>query len=794
MLPHPPRIGRTVFVVAWLGAAAAFLYVPTRGIPADLPAAPSPTPDAISLFRKYCFECHAGDTRRGGLALDRLLETRADRPAWEKVWKTVRHEFMPPARADRPTDDQRQVIARWVEREVFRADQDRPDPGRVTIRRLNRVEYQYTVRDLFGIELDVANELPPDDTAFGFDNIGDALTASPALVETYLGVAEKVVAAALVTDGPRHPRVQVKPADFRLTPAGKAADRAVQAATVDLKHAGRYRVEVQFGVGGWQEFGGEYELTVTLGGKPVGAKKAVSIGGNRTYTITDEVPLPKGPSEFVVATEPAGKSVGKAKALPVSPRVTVTGPLGTDVYEYPESHTRVFFKGAAPADPTARRAYARDILARLAGRAFRRPAEAATLDRLTDLALAGPTFEAGVGQAATAILTSPRFFFRAELQPKPDDPVAVHPLDEYAFASRMSYLLWLSMPDDDLTALAAKGGLRPHLGPQVKRMLADPKAGRFLEDFAGQWLRTRNVLLAPVTFRDMGRIDPLRPLMKRETDLLFEHIVREDRDLAELLTADYTFLNERLAAHYRIPGVAGDEFRRVPLPKDGRRAGVLTHASVLLGTSNPNRTSPVKRGLFVIENLLGREVPPPPPNVGNLEDPRDDGTAAKTLRGQLEAHRAKAACAACHAHFDPIGLALENYDTVGRWRDRDAGGPVDSRTELATGEPIAGAADLAKALAARKDVFYRCVTEKLLTYALGRGLDPADAPTVDRIAARLSAGGGKFSVLLAGVVESPQFQLRRGDAGEPPRLARPPLERRMPPAHKSEVKPEGKKP
>jgi hypothetical protein len=320
-------------------------------------------------------------------------------------------------------------------------------------------------------------------------------------------------------------------------------------------------------------------------------------------------------------------------------------------------------------------------------------------------------------------------------------------------------------------------------------MLADPKSKRFFEDFSGQWLRTRNALLAPVTFKDMGWIDPLRPLMKQETDSLFEFVCREDRDLAELLTADYTFLNERLAAHYGIAGVKGDEFRRVTLPADGRRAGVLTHASVMLATSNPNRTSPVKRGLFVLENLLGREVPPPPPNVGNLEDAKGPGgEEPRTLREQLALHREKASCAACHAHFDPIGLALENFDTTGRWRDREAGGPVDPRTELATGERIAGAADLARALAARKEVFYRCVTEKLLTYALGRGLEPADAPTVDRIAAQLAAGGGKFSVLLAGVAESPQFQMRRGDSGESRQPVRAPAERRKPPVHKPEVK------
>ena len=801
------RIGRPQrrTVAGWVGVCVAALALgPARGLSGDQPPRPAGPasgpagPDARAVFRTYCFDCHSGDTHRGGLALDRLLDAKPDgsnRRQWEKVWKTVRHEFMPPAHADRPSDGERRAIARWVEREVFRADEAHPDPGRVTIRRLNRMEYQYTVHDLFGIDLDLAQELPPDDTAFGFDNIGDAQTVSPALFDTYLTLAEKITAAALVVDGPRHPRRHLNPTDFRPKPADKAAGRrAEQAASVERGHDGRYQVEVRFGLGGWQEFAGEYEVAVTLGGRPVGDKLTVSVGGNRTYTVSGEVTLTRGTHELVVVTEPAGASARRARPLPISPRVTVTGPIGTGVYEYPESHTRVFFRGAAPADPAARRTYAREILARVGGRAFRRPVEPATLDRLTDLAMAGTTFEAGVAQAVTAVLTSPRFFFRAELQPRPDDPTAVHPLDEYALASRLSYLLWLSVPDDELTALAAAGRLRANLGPQVRRMLADPKSRRFFEDFAGQWLRTRNVLLTPVTFRDMDWIDPLRGLMKRETDLLFEHVARGDRDLTELLTADYTFLNEKLATHYGIKGVKGDEFRRVPLPADGRRAGILTHAGVLLATSNPNRTSPVKRGLFVLENLLGREVPPPPPDAGNLEDAEGAGGEPKTLREQLAAHRKKASCAACHAHFDPIGLALENYDTTGRWRESDGGGRVDPRTELVTGEPVAGAVDLGKVLAARKDVFYRCVTEKLLTYALGRGLEPADAPTVDGIAARVAAGGGTFSVLLAGVTESPQFQTRRGDAGEARQLSRPIPEKRKPPVHHPEVKPEVKKP
>ena len=748
--------------------------------------------DARKLFETYCLDCHSGARPKGDLGLDKLLAMKgrdADRRKWEKVWKTVRHEFMPPAHADRPADGERRALARWVEREVFQVDEARPDPGRVTIRRLNRMEYQYTIRDLFGIDLDLAQDLPPDDTAFGFDNIGDAQTVSPALLETYLTLAEKVVAHTIVEDGARHPRVQVRPHQFKPKPAAEKASRAERAAEVELRHDGKFQVELQIGVGGWQEYGGEYDLTVTLGGKPVVPKTTLSIGGNKTHTLTGELTLSRGKHELLVATVPVkADAYGKLAPLPLSPRVVVTGPVGSGIYEYPESHTRIFFAGAAPADPKGRRAYARAILGRLAGKAFRRPPPDATLDRLVDLALADQTFEAGIARAVTAILSSPRFFYRAELQPRPDDPKEVHPLDEYALAARLSYLLWLSIPDDELTALAAKGELRANLDRQVRRMLADPKAERFFEDFAGQWLRTRNILLAPISGRVQGTVDPLRPLMKRETDLLFEHVARQDRDLIELLTADYSFLNERLAAYYGVKGVTGDEMRRVQLPPESPRGGVLTHASVLISTSNPNRTSPVKRGLFVLENLLGREVPPPPPAVGQLEEGRGAARNPKTLREQLAAHREQKSCAACHAHFDPIGLALENFDQTGRWRDKERNGrPVDPKTTLVTGEDVAGAADLARVLAARKAVFYRCVTEKLLTYALGRGLEPADAVTVERVADRLGAEGGKFSVLLSGIVASPPFQTRRGDSGEPPAATRttpPPPPKRAPPAHK----------
>jgi hypothetical protein len=320
----------------------------------------------------------------------------------------------------------------------------------------------------------------------------------------------------------------------------------------------------------------------------------------------------------------------------------------------------------------------------------------------------------------------------------------------------------LSLPDEEMMKLAHEGRLRSNLSAQLQRMLADRKSDRFFEDFAGQWLRTRNVLMTSIS-RGEEEVDPLRGDMKRETEMLFEHIARHDRDLRELVTADYSFLNQRLADYYEIEGVEGEDFRRVELPADSHRGGILTHASFLVATSNPDRTSPVKRGLFVLDNLLATQPPAPPANVPPLEQSKHDGVAELTVRQQLEAHRADPSCAACHAHFDPIGIVLENYNLIGQWRDEEDDARIDPRVATMTGEELASIDDLRRYVADDRERFYRCCTEKLLTYALGRGLEPFDSPTVDEISAQLAAGGGKFSMLLLDVVESPAFQSRRGD-------------------------------
>lgn len=786
--------------------------------------------DALTppLVRRACYDCHADGMDKGSFALDTLIAGGRDpkhRAQWLKVWKNVRHEFMPPAdEAVQFTAAERRELTRWIEQNIFNVDPARPDPGVVTIRRLNRAEYNYTINDLLGTKLELREKLPPDDTAFGFDNIGEAQTLSPALLARFIDLASDVVNQAIVTTGRPVP---VIPVALKVDPA--ETKRADQTATIEVAHPGRYKLRFEFTLGGWQDFGGDYRVRLLVDDRAV-VDETLPLGGDADYEFPREVELTKGSHVVVLRAEPAKAElmpgaaiaglVGTAEPIPtpapapvananpnananpdaaanpanaLTPanaakagpgrgrrgpppppvislnmrrlRVDFTGPLGAGIVaDYPETHRKIFFRGDTPADAAGRSSYARDILRPLVTRAFRRPADENTLDRLVKVVLQDANFERGIAQALSAVLASPRFLFREEPQPEPDNPRASHSIDEHALASRLSYLFWLSFPDEELSALAAKGQLRANLAPQVRRMLADAKSKRFFEDFTGQWLRTRNILTAPITpERSSKLVDPVRKAMKDETDLLFEYVAREDRDLLELITADYTFVNQKLAEFYGIPGVTSAEMARVALPADTKRGGVLTHGSFLIATSNPNRTSPVKRGVFVLDNLFGTPPPAPPPTVPALEDVKKPGVELKTLRQQLAAHREDKSCAACHAHFDPLGLALENFSHIGQWRDQDGGEAVDASGQMVTGEKFADFGELRGLMAQRKDKFYRGLTEHLMTYTLGRGLEPYDAATVDRITDALMKNGGKFSTLITQLVESPAFQLRRGE-------------------------------
>ncbi len=754
--------------------------------------APRTADPAPHMFEESCFDCHGDGERKGDFALDKLLEkgnTEAVRAQWEKAWKLVRHGFMPPAGADVLPDGERRKITRWIEQERLGVNYAKPDPGRVTIRRLNRMEYEFTITDLFGVDLvadgDFSSDgattkarlremLPPDDTAFGFDNIGDFQTLSPGLLEKYFNLAEYVVDQVISLDGPHPPQLVLNAADLKIA---KNSERTHTDHEMNLEvpHEGKYRLELQFALGGWREYGGAYDFALRVDEQQI-IKTTVEVGGQKIYRPGSDVTLTRGGHRLAFFTEATKPGLnGKFEHLELRPKMRLVGPLDAGIVEYPESHRRIFFNGTPAKDADARRKYAREIMRRVVDRAFRRPAADAVVERLVEMVMRAPKFEQGVAQGLMAILVSPKFLFRAELQPQPDDPKAIHPIDEFALASRLSYFLWLSLPDEELRGLAARGELRANLRTQLNRMLADPKSERFFEDFPGQWLRTRNVLMTPLARAD-ETVDSVRGSMKRETELFFEHIARNDRDLLELVTADYTFVDRALAKFYGLPAMEKDGFQKVTLPAESHRGGLLTQASFLFSTSNPGRTSPVKRGLFVLENLLATQPPPPPPSIPALDDAKAGGVTPKTVREQLAIHREDKSCAACHAHFDPIGLALENYDAVSRWRTTERGEPIAPNEKTVTGQTLTSVGDLKQMFVARKQQFYLCLAEKLLTYALGRGLEPNDTPAVDRIAEQVQAGGGKFSTLLAAVVESPAFQTRRGDDGNlkiAPRVAVP---------------------
>jgi hypothetical protein len=490
-----------------------------------------------------------------------------------------------------------------------------------------------------------------------------------------------------------------------------------------------------------------------------------------------------GEHRFTLEVHPqANESKQKPRALDVRfTRVVIQGPLDRARWVHPTNYERFFPRDEPPSADPERQQYAREILTRFTTKAYRRPVDPATLDRLmtiTNIVWKQPnkTFEQGVAQAMVAVLASPGFLFRNE-EPDPAETGKAHALvDEYALASRLSYFLWSSMPDDELFAAAEKGELRKNLASQVERMLKDPRSAALVENFAGQWLQLRDVDQIPVNVNvalkregSTAKVQldaALRQAMRRESELLFNHILREDRTVLDLIDSDYTFLNERLANHYGIPGVTGSEMRKVNLPPDSVRGGVLTHASVLMVTSNPERTSPVKRGLFIMDNILGTPGAPAPPEVPDFEETEKQFKDREpTVREVMELHRAKPLCSACHSRMDPLGLSLENFNALGMYREQERGQAVDASGRLITGESINSASDVKRVLKnERRGDFYRCLTEKLLTYALGRGLEYYDVPAVDGIVERLEKANGRFSALLTGVIESVPFQKRRNVA------------------------------
>jgi hypothetical protein len=746
---------------------------PANGVAASRSAAKSPSYEkqVLPLLEKYCYSCHGDGKKKGDLALDAYKDASSavsDPKTWEKVMQNLGSHVMPPDNKPQPSASERDLIVRWVETHVFHCDCDHPDPGRVTLRRLNRAEYNNTIRDLVGVDFQPADDFPADDSGYGFDNIGDVLSVPPVLIEKYLAAAEKILDAAIVT-----PEEQ-KPQTRRFDAAGldgSAPSEEVDAAARRLGREGDIFVRYKF------PRDGEYLLRASAYGEQAGSeppKMTLRLGKEDLKTF--EVPVVAGDSKVyeVRVNVSAGTNrfaaayinnfVDRAKKLDrnlIIEWLEISGPIDAAPVVLPDSHQRIFFRGpVASGEP----GYAREIIRRFATRAFRRPATDAELNRLTPfVALAqkqGDSFERGVQLALEAVLVSLHFLFRGELQPNPDNPKSVHSIDDYALASRLSYFLWSTMPDDELFALAAKGTLRRNLDAQVARMLKHPRSRALVDNFAGQWLQLRNLKIVTPdakTFPDFD--EPLRLAMQRETELFLEHMIREDRSVLDLLDADYTYVNERLARHYGIAGVKGDDFRRVSL-RGTPRSGVLTHGSVLTLTSNPTRTSPVKRGKYILENILGTPPPPPPPDVPELKETKLEGT----LRQRMEQHRENPTCASCHSRMDPIGFGFENFDGVGAFRQKEGDFAIDASGALVTGESFNGAPELSRMLHKKKrDEFERCLAEKMLTYALGRGLEFYDKCALDQITRHLDRKNHKFSALVSAIAKSVPFQQRRGE-------------------------------
>ncbi len=773
--------------------------IAARGVVAGISIASLATADPATTYQKeilpllenYCFSCHGEGVSKGKFSMDEfknLPAHLADRKHWLPVWHNLRSQVMPPSEEDQPTAAETQQLLAWIEKDVFKLDPANPDPGRVTIRRLNRTEYRNSVFDLLGVEYDTREVFPADDTGYGFDNIGAVLSISPLLMEKYLAAADEVVALAL-PDGAaaQVPRVDIEGEDFKAAGDPKITGSWLpfakfQQVQVDreILRDGDYQVKVEYSIHGAAEATtDEAQLGISAGGKPIG-EVALGWDQRRVIELTGKVALKKGRQSIKLELTPKQRPLAGEEELSLTvQRVIIQGPLGGEQQEFTKGYRMIFVDGPAPRDDAGSERYARKIMRSFVSRAFRKPLDEQTIDRLIAIhkeasGKPGKSFQDGIKQAIATCLASPRFLFRVEIQPEPNNPAKVVPLDEYSLASRLSFFLWGSVPDDELLSLAFNTKLRANLSQQIDRMLKDPRSQRLVKNFVGQWLQARDVetvavsaktILGTPTNREAAQTfnSRLRSDMQRETEMLFDFILRENRPAEELISARYSFLNERLAKFYGIDGVTGDKFRPVDLTEHPERGGILTQGSFLLVTSNPTRTSAVKRGLFVLENLLGTPPPPPPPGIPKLED-ATTGKANPTQREMMEIHRKRPECRSCHARMDPIGLGLENFNALGQFRTTENGAPIDTSGKLLTGEKFADVATLKEIIAGkRKQDFYRCLSEKLLTYAIGRGMEYYDATTIDQLATRMDQSDGQLRELIQSIVESAPFQKRRGD-------------------------------
>ena len=766
-------------------------------------------PPSRELFDRYCVTCHNQRLQTGGLALDGVDPARAaaHAPILEKVVHKLRTGQMPPEGRPRPDRTAVEAFVVSLERALDRAAAADPDPGRVASRRLNRVEYVNAVEDLLGLEINGEELLPSDMAGFGFDNNADVLSITPGLMARYMAAATKISRAAVGSPDIR-PVMQVYEVGYerRDVRAGEDLPFATRGGLAVRHHFpldGEYvfavrlkRNETIETIDGIAENEHEIEVRIdhalverfAVGGRYPGpdpgsliAVPEDDVEGQRLheYRMTADHALEvrarvaAGTRLLSVAFVDAAPSPHPPGLLPGVHRVFVSGPFDGLVPDDTASRRRIFTcrpLRAADEEPCARA-----IIARLARRAYRRPVGPEDVEPLLGVYREGRRerdFEAGVERALEALLAMPQFLMRVERQPVDTPAGGAYRLSDLELAARLSFFLWKSIPDEELLDLAERNALgEPDtLARQVRRMLADPRAARFMDDFSSQWLQVRNIFSQdPDGALFAGFNDSLRKAMVRETQLFFESQVREDRPLQDLLRADYTFLNEQLARHYGVDDLYGSHFRR-HVWDDDRRHGLLGHGSVLTVTSYANRTSVVLRGLWVLETLLGAPPPPPPPNVPPL--PESDRARPTSLRERMEQHRSSPVCASCHARMDPLGFAMEHFDAVGRWRERDGGAAIDAAIEW-NGAAVDSPRAFREGLLASGREFVHTVAEKLLVYALGRGLDYYDAPVLRRIVRDLERDGDRWSALVLGVVTSEPFLMRRAPAADTLAAARP---------------------
>lgn len=768
--------------------AAMLAFVPPAALADEAHAAKTENEyrtEIVPLIKKFCIECHATGNAEAEVALDRYKTTQMivnDQKTWQHIVTMIKSGAMPPQDSPQPSSAERTRLVEWLEQTMYYVDcTGAPDPGRVTIRRLNRAEYNNTIRDMLGVTFKPADDFPSDDVGSGFDNIGDVLSLPPLLMEKYLAAAEQIATSVIVDDpmklvgtitlqGNKLEGRGAAKLDTRTNRWGMPSAGGV-GAKFTIEQPGNYVVRI---VATATEAGNEPAKLLVRVDKRSEEISVRSRGGRRTPM---EIRTRLAAGEHFVSAEfindfydPDAKDPTKRDRNVTLETIEVAGPLEIKPDQYPVAHRKLIT--ATPSSTTTVLDAAQTSLRPFVNRAFRRRVNEDEIRKYAQLVDAsvrdGDNYEQGMQVAVIAVLCSPHFLFRIEQDPNPNDPKNAHLVGDYELATRLSYFLWSSLPDNELFLLATSGKLREEqtLREQVKRMLADDRSQALADNFASQWLNLRLLDSAspdPGEFKDFS--PELKSDMQRETLAFFMSVVKEDRSVLDFIDGKFSFLNERLAKHYGIKDVSGDEFQRVSL-SGTNRGGVLTHASILTLTSNPERTSPVKRGKWILDNMLGAPPPEPPADVPQL-DATQKAQPGLSLRKQLEIHRENAVCASCHRTMDALGFGLENFDAIGKFREKEKGQAIDSSGTLPEGESFQGPVELAKVLRGKPNEFTRCMTEKMLTYALGRGLVHYDRCSVDKITKQVAGQEYRFSALVTEIVLSDPFRKRRGDGGQP---------------------------